>query len=138
MYHGAVSTAEKEFAGKKRSAIWTYMFLAVVLVLGAVIVNFAIVNPEAAKTGINTLFGLPAWAGATIVFVLGVFIYWIGLKVETDWPEFLGAFMIAGAITAFEFIIGWKRLELGLVVIPYLIPLVVFVVLIMYALKKSE
>jgi len=32
---------------------------------------------------------------------------------------------------------GWKRLEFGLIVVPYVIPLFVFVVLIIYAIKRS-
>ena len=128
---------EKEFAGKKRSSVWTYLFLVILLVIGAVLANFAIKNPEAFKSGVNTIAGLPQWGLATIVFFLGVAIYWIGLKVETDWPEFTGAFLIAGAITWFELIIGWHNFELGLVVVPYLIPIVVFVILIIVAIKRS-
>lgn len=45
--------------------------------------------------------------------------------------------MIAAAVAAAEFIIGWSRFELGLVVIPYLIPLATFAILLMYGIKKS-
>ena len=64
-------------------------------------------------------------------------IFWLGLKVETDWPEALGAFMIAGSVAAFEFIAGWSKFELGLIVVPYLIPIAVFVLLLMYGMRKS-
>jgi len=128
---------EKEFGGKKRASVWTYLILAVLLIIGAVVVNLVIKNPEAARTTVDRVIGLPTWALATIALVVGIFVYWIGLKVETDWPEYIGAFIIAGAITAFEFIIGWQKLEFGLVVVPYVIPLLVFVVLIIVAMKKS-
>jgi hypothetical protein len=128
---------EKEFGGKRRASVWTYLILAVLLLIGAVVVNLVVKNPEAARASVQKLIGLPEWALATIALALGMLIYWVGLKVETDWPEYLGAFIIAGAITAFEFIIGWKRLEFGLVVVPYIIPLLVFVVLIIVAVKKS-
>jgi hypothetical protein len=128
---------EKEFGGKKRASVWTYLILAVMLIVGAVVVNLVIKNPETARETVNRFVGLPDWALATIALVVGMFIYWIGLKVETDWPEYIGAFIIAGAVTAFEFIIGWQKLEFGLVVVPYVIPLLVFVVLIIVAMKKS-
>ena len=74
---------------------------------------------------------------ATIGFALGALIYWLGLKVETDWPEAIGAFLISGSVAALELILGWRHFELGLVVVPYIIPLVVFVGLLMYGMKKS-
>lgn len=128
---------EKEFGGRKRASVWTYLILAVMLLAGAVVVNLVVKNPAAAREAIERLSGLPPWALATIAMVVGIIIYWIGLQVETDWPEYIGAFIIAGAVTAFEFIIGWKQMEFGLVVVPYVIPLFVFVVLIIVAMKKS-
>jgi hypothetical protein len=128
---------EKEFAGKKRASVWTYLILVVVLLVGAVVTNLAIKNPDAAKAVTSSIAGLPAWGLAAILFAVGVLIYWIGLKVETDWPEFVGAFLIAGAITWAELIIGWEKLSFGLIVVPYVIPLFVFVVLIIVAMKRS-
>jgi hypothetical protein len=132
-----MASIEKEFAGKKRASVWTYLILAVLLLIGAVVANLVIKNPEAAKRVTESIAGLPAWGLALIVLALGMFIYWIGLKVETDWPEFMGAFLIAGAITWLELIIGWDRMSLGLVVLPYAIPILVFVVLIIVAMKRS-
>jgi hypothetical protein len=34
-------------------------------------------------------------------------------------------------------VIGWSRFELGLVVTPYILPLLVFVILVMFGMKKS-
>jgi hypothetical protein len=71
------------------------------------------------------------------MFLVGAILFWLGLKVETDWPEALGALLISGSVAWFEFIVGWKHFEFGLVVVPYIIPLVVFVLLLMYGMKKS-
>ena len=47
--------------------------------------------------------------------------------------------MIAGAIAWFEYIVGWKRGELGgLVVVPYLVPIMMFLLLLGYAMKRSK
>jgi hypothetical protein len=59
--------------------------------------------------------------------------------VETDAPEAIGAALIAGSIAGGEFLLGWKRFELGgLQVVPYLIPTVAFVVLMMVAMTRSK
>jgi len=129
--------AEPAYMGRSRAKIWTYLILAVVLVIGAVIANAAFSNPELARNGVKTFLGLPSWALAAIIGVVGAGIYWMGLKVETDWPEFLGAFLIAGSVAAAEFILGWTQFELGLVVLPYIIPIAVFVILLMIGIKKS-
>jgi hypothetical protein len=128
---------EREFLGGHKDKIWTYLILLVVLLGIVIAINFAIKDPDAMHNGIHSLFGLPAWALATIGFALGALIFWLGLKVETDWPEALGAFLIAGSVTAFEFIIGWSHFELGLVVVPYIIPIVIFVGLLAYAMRNS-
>lgn len=130
-------TAEKAYMGKSRAKVWTYTFLAVLILVGAIVANAAFSNPDIAKNGVKSFLGLPGWALATVTFALGAGIYWIGLKVETDWPEFVGAFLIAGSVAALQFIIGWSHFELGLVVLPYVIPVAVFVVLLMIGMKKS-
>ena len=129
---------EREFLGGHKDKIWTYLILLVVLLVFVVIINFAWKDPDGLRNGVHSLFGLPAWALATIMFALGGLIFWLGLKVETDWPEALGAFLISGAVVAFEFIIGWSHFELGLVVVPYIIPIVVFVVLLAYGMRNSR
>ena len=70
--------------------------------------------------------------------LVGAVIFWLGLKMETDWPEAVGAFLISGSIAWFELIIGWNRVALGgIVVIPYILPIAMFVLLLMYGMKKS-
>jgi hypothetical protein len=129
--------AEHEFLGKHKDKMWTYLILMVVLVGIVLLVNVVWKDPKRAELGVKEFFGLPSWALATITFLVGAIIFWLGLKVETDWPEALGAFLISGSVAAFEVIAGWNHFELGLVVVPYLIPIAVFALLLMYAMRKS-
>jgi hypothetical protein len=105
----------------------------------AVVINVVWKNPVRAEEGLKHFLGLPAWMLASIAFVAGAIIFWLGLKIEPDWPEAIGGFLISGSIAWFEIIVGWKKFDFGgLVVIPYLIPLLVFVLLLMYAARASK
>ena len=129
---------EREFMGKGRSKVWTYLILMVALVAVVVIVNLVWIKPEAASAGLKSFFGLPSWALATVTFLAGAIVFWAGLKMETDWPEAFGAFLIAGAVAWFEMIVGWNTFALGgLVVLPYVLPLATFAILLIYGMKKS-
>ncbi|MCX5744394.1 MAG: hypothetical protein NT062_18040 [Proteobacteria bacterium] len=128
---------ERSFMGSSKSKMWTYLILMVLLVVIVVVINLVWKDPTRATQGMKTFIGLPGWALATVIFIVGAIVFWFGLKVETDWPEALGAFLISGSIAAFEFIVGWSHFELGLVVVPYLIPLATFALLLMYGMKKS-
>ena len=128
---------EREFMGGQKSKMWTYLILMLLLVAIVLVINLVWKNPTAASHGFHQFLGLPAWALATVALLVGLIIYWLGLKIETDWPEAIGAFFISGAVAAFELVIGWNKLSFGLVVIPYLIPLLVFALLLMYAMRRS-
>jgi hypothetical protein len=129
---------EREFMGGQKSKMWTYLILGVLLITVVVVINVVWKNPTAAKDGFKSFLGMPSWALATTCFVAGALIFWIGLKIETDWPEAIGAFLISASVVAFELMLGWSKLELGgLFVVPYLIPLAVFVLLLMYGMKRS-
>ena len=128
---------ERGFMGRSRSKVWTYLILMMVLVGLVIVVNVVWKNPTAASEGFKSFFGLPSWALATVMFLAGAIIFWAGLKIETDWPEAIGAFLIAGSVAWFQLIVGWSKFELGLVVVPYIIPLAVFGLLLMYGMKKS-
>jgi hypothetical protein len=129
---------EKEFMGKGRAKVWTYLILMVVLVILALVINLVWNNPTTAREGISHFFGLPSYTLALVLFLVGSIIFWLGLKMETDWPEGIGAFLITAAVTWGEFIIGWSKFDIaGLFVIPYLIPILVFALLLVYAMKRS-
>ncbi len=131
-------TVENQFMGSRKSKMWTYLILLLVLVVGVLVANLAMSNPEIARNGVQSFLGLPSWALTAVAFVIGVGIYAIGLKIEADWPEALGAFVIAGSIAAGQMMIGWDRFAVGgLFVLPYLLPIVVFLVLLMYGMKRS-
>src|SRR5689334_13057338 len=93
---------ETEFMGGRKAKIWTYLILGLVLVGGILIFNFAWSNPDLAKSGVKSIAGLPAWAFSLIALVLGGLVFWMGLKLETDWPEALGALLIAGSVASGE------------------------------------
>ncbi len=117
--------------------MWTYIIFMVILLVVAVLINVVFSSPAAAKAALENFLGLPGWLLTVVAFAVGVFIFWIGLKVETDWPEAVGAFFIAAAVVSMELMVGWSRFELGLVVLPYLLPVAVFVVLLMIGINKS-
>jgi hypothetical protein len=129
---------EREFMGKGRSKVWTYLILMVLLVAIVVVVNVVWNNPTAAREGMTSFFGLPSYLLALIMLLAGAIIFWFGLKIETDWPEAIGAFLIAAAATWGELIVGWNKFDIGgIVVLPYIIPIALFALLLMYGMKKS-
>ena len=133
-----VEDPEHDFLGAHRDKMWTYLILAGLLIAIVVVINLGWQNPTTASEGVKHFFGLPGWALATVTFLVGAIVFWAGLKVEPDWPEAIGAFLIAGSVVWFEMIVGWKHFDVGgLIVLPYLIPIVVFVLLLMYGMKKS-
>ena len=130
---------EREFMGRKKARLWTYLIFGAVLVLGILVANFAAVNPELARRGLDYFLGLPAGAFPVIAGLVGMVIYVLGLKIETDWPEALGAFMVAGAVAWGEHLIGWNRFAVGgLGVMPYAIPVLIFLILLMVGIFKSR
>jgi hypothetical protein len=103
------------------------------------VANFAISNPDTAKTGVDAFLGLPGWAFPTLTICVGVLVYAFGLKLETDWPEGLGALMIAGGVAWGEIMLGWENFELGgMAVVPYVLPLVIFLLLMAYSVVRSR
>jgi hypothetical protein len=134
-----MANVETEYMGGRKARLWTYMILMLVLVVGAVIVNFVIKDPALAKQGVHKFLGMPRWAFPICTGLLGVLVFWVGLKIETDWPEALGAFLISGSVAAGEFLFGWHKFALGgLSVIPYVIPLLIFFILLMVGMVKSK
>lgn len=129
---------ETEFLGSRKAKLWTYLVLGGLLVGAVVIANVALVNPELARQGVDAFLGLPSWVFAVLAALVGAVIYWFGIHVEADWPEFLGATMIAGSVLAAQILIGWDHFEIGgLTAIPFVIPPVVFIGLMIYGMIKS-
>jgi hypothetical protein len=129
---------EREFMGKGRSKVWTYLIMMILLVVIVVVVNLVWNSPATAKDGMKSFLGLPSYTLALIMFAAGMIIFWLGLKMETDWPEAFGAFLVAAAVTWGELIIGWSNFDIGgLVVLPYVIPICIFALMLIYGMKKS-
>jgi uncharacterized integral membrane protein len=132
-------TAETAYLGSRKAKVWTYLILGLVLVICVVAANFAITNPETARDWVNAFLGLPDWAFPAIAAGLGAFIYWLGLRNEADWPEALGALLIAGAVLGFELLIGWSHFQFGwFTAFPYVLPFVIFIVLMLIGLRASR
>ena len=130
---------EREFMGRKKAKLWTYLIFGTLLVLGILLANFALAHPDLTRRGVDYFLGLPSWAFPVIAGVVGVLIYVLGLGIETDWPEALGALLIAGSVAWAEALIGWDRFVVaGLAVTPYAIPLLTFLGLLMVAIVKSR
>jgi hypothetical protein len=130
---------ENEYMGGRKAKLWTYIILLGVLIAGVLVVNFAWKNPELAESGIESVLGLPSWLFPIITAVIGILVFWLGLKIESDWPEALGALLIAGSVAAGEIMIGWNTFALGgLVVVPYVIPIVTFLILLAIGMNKSR
>ena len=76
---------------------------------------------------------------AGIVAVVGGLVFLGGLKIEADWPEAVGALLIAGAVLAGEIMIGIDTFKVaGVGFMPYFIPLAIFGVLFGVGLLKSK
>lgn len=130
---------ERQFMGRKKAKFWTYLIFGTVLVLGVLLANFALVEPDLTRRSVDYFLGLPSWTFPVIAGVLGALIFMLGLRIETDWPEALGALLIAGSVAWGEFLIGWDRFVVsGLAVTPYVIPLLTFLVLLMVGMVKSR
>ncbi|HUJ58134.1 MAG TPA: hypothetical protein VLX92_06570 [Kofleriaceae bacterium] len=129
----------EETEWQHKDKMWTYLLFLFLLVGIIVAVNVVWKNPAGAEAGLKSFLGLPSWLLAAILFAAGLLIFWLGLKMEPDWPEAIGAAMMAGAVAWFELIAGWKKFDFGgLIVIPYLIPVFVFVLLLVYAVRNSR
>jgi hypothetical protein len=132
-------TVEKEFMGGSKARVWTYLILAAVLLIGLLIANFAWEKPEAAKAALDGMLGLPGWAIVGITAAVGVLVFIGGLKIEADWPEALGALLVAGAVLATEIMVGLDKFAVGgIAFLPYFIPLAVFVVMFGVGMVKSR
>ena len=134
-----MSKHEHETEWEHKDKMWTYLIFIFLFVGIVVVVNVVWKNPSAVGSSLKSFLGLPGWLLAIVLAAIGALIFWLGLKMEPDWPEAVGAVLIAAAITWLELIVGWNKFDIGgLVVIPYLIPVIVFVLLLVYAVRNSR
>ena len=132
-------TVEDEFLGDSKARMWTFVILGALLLVGVLVAQAAWENPEQARAALDGLLGLPGWAHAAITGGLGLVIFYLGLKVETDWPEALGAAMISGSFLALEIMVGLEHFEFGgLTLLPFVLPLLIFTVFFGVGLSKSK
>jgi hypothetical protein len=132
-------TVEQEYMGGSKARVWTYVILAGLLLVGLLIANFVWENPDDARSAIDGVLGLPGWALVGIVAAVGIVVFWLGTKIEADWPEAVGALMIAGAVLSAEMMVGIDKFKIaGMGFMPYFIPLIVFVFLFGVGMIKSK
>lgn len=130
---------EREYLGGKKAKIWTYLIFGLLLAVGVVAANFVVANPALARQLVDRFLSLPPWAFPALTGALGLLIFWLGLKIETDWPEAFGALLVAGSVASAEALVGWERFELGgLTLVPYVVPVLVFLTLLVVGITRSE
>ncbi len=132
-------TIEREFLGGSKARRWNYLILGTLLLLGMWAGQAAWEHPDEARTVLEGLIGLPAWAMVSLVSGLGAMMFYLGLKIEADWPEALGAALIAGAFLAVEILFGLQHFVFGgITLTPYVLPLLVFAALFGVGLARSR
>ncbi|MFH2006520.1 MAG: hypothetical protein ABI333_08045 [bacterium] len=130
---------EQRFLGMRKDKLWTFVIVGILLVISFVVLNYTVGNYESAKSGIGKFLSLPGWVYPIIVGGVGLVIFWLGLKVEADWPEVLGSGLIAVAVAVAEVMIGWKKFALGgMSIVPIAIPVGVFLIFIVIGMLKSR
>jgi len=130
---------ENEYMGGGKAKLQTYMIIGLLLIGALVVGNLVWSDPDVAKHGFDKLLGLPGWAFPPLLLLVGAVIFWFGLKLETDWPEAIGAFLVAGGVGMAEAKVGWSKFAAGgIVILPYVIPIVVFLILLFYGMMKSR
>ncbi len=133
-----MSNRESRLMANLRNKIWSIAIVGGTLVLAFVLLRYIVMSPDKAKAGYSTIAGLPGWLTPIIMVALGAGIFWLGLKVRSDWPEILGAGLIAGAVGVTEMMIGWHKFAIGSSLTPILIPAAVFVALIIFSQMRSR
>ena len=130
---------EQRFLGMRKDKLWTFLIVGILLVISFVVLNFVIGNYESAKSGVHKFLNLPGWVFPIIIGLVGLIIFWLGLKIEADWPEVLGAGLIAAATGVGEIMIGWQKFALGgMTLVPIAIPVGVFLIFIVIGMLRSR
>ena len=131
--------SENRFLGMRKDKLWTFLIVGVLLLISFVVLNYVVSDYESAKSGVNKFLSLPGWLYPIIIGAVGLVIFWLGLKIEADWPEVVGAGLIAGAVGVGEVMIGWKKFAVGgMTIVPIAIPILVFLVFIIIGMLRSR
>ena len=129
---------ESRLMANLRNKLWSILIVGATLVVAFVLLRYAVMSPDKAKAGYKTIAGMPGWAVPIIMILAGAGIFWLGLKVRSDWPEIIGAGLIAGAVGVVELMIGWQKFAIGSSFTPIIIPAIVFVALIFFSQARSR
>ena len=130
---------DKRYFGIPVGKMWNYMIAGAAVLILLVVLNFAIGDPDKARSGVQKFLNLPGWAYPSILAALGLVIWYIGIMIEPDWPEAVGAGLIAVAVGVAEIMIGWRRFALGgLSIVPVVLPILVFLVFLGLGARKSR
>lgn len=130
---------EQRFLGMRKDKLWTFLIVGILLVVAFVVLNYTIGNYESAKSGVKSFLSLPGWVFPIVIGLVGLVIFWFGLKIEADWPEVLGSGLIAVATGVGEIMIGWKKFVVqDMTIVPIAIPVGVFFIFIVIGMLKSR
>ena len=129
---------ESRFMANIRNKLWSILIIGVLLVGAFVLLRYVIMSPDKARAGYSTIAGLPGWATPIIMSLIGAGLFWVGLRIRSDWPELIGSGLIAGAVGVTEMKIGWHKFAIGSSFTPILIPAAVFVVLVIVGQIRSR
>jgi hypothetical protein len=130
---------EQRFLGMRKDKLWSFLIVGILLVATFVGLNYVIGNYESARSGVHKFLSLPGWVFPIIIGLLGLVIFWFGLKIEADWPEVLGAGLLALATGVGEIMIGWQKFALGgMTIVPIAIPIGVFLLFIVFGMLRSR
>jgi hypothetical protein len=130
---------ETRFLGMRKDKLWTYLIVGVVLIILFIVLNFVLKDYSAAKSGVHKFLNLPGYLYPLIIGAVGLVIWYLGTKIETDWPEVVGAGLIAIAVGVGEIMIGWRKFALGgMSIVPILLPVITFIVFIGLGVAKSK
>lgn len=130
---------EHEYFGGSKSRVWTFLILGTLLLVGLLAAEAAWQNPDQARAALHGFLGMPGWTLAGITAGVGLLIFYLGLKIEADWPEALGAAMISAAFLSGEIMLGLDHFELGrLALMPFILPLLLFATLFGVGMVKSK
>jgi len=133
-----MSRRESRLMANIRNKLWSILIVGGTLVLAFALLRYVIMSPDKAKAGYSTIVGMPSWLTPIVMILAGAGIFWLGLKVRSDWPEIIGAGLIAGALGVTELMIGWHKFAIGSSFTPVIIPVAVFVVLILFSQMRSR